>query len=983
MRILLFGPFRLDVDNVELWNGATPVMLRNKAWAILSYLAHHPGRLVSKQELLDNVWRGSYVTTVALRVCVREVRIALGDTAKSKQYIQTQGQLGYRFIANVEEAAPADEAESLACRSNALLVGRGAELKQLNACLANMVQGDRQVVFVTGEAGLGKTTVMQAFVEEAALTLDAWVGIGQCVEHYGPSEPYRPVLEALSRLCRGPRGTELIDLLSRYAPSWLVQIPGLMSAEAADALLSRDQAPDQERMLRELAEALDVVTCERPLLLVLEDLHWSDHATVELLAVIARRREPARLLVLASYRPPDVLAFEHCLLSAKQELQLHNHCADVELTFLTETAVGDYLMLRFPDITPLAPLARLVHRKTEGNPLFMVNTVDALVSERLIAQVGSRWLANEDELRWSDVARNIPHSLKQTIELQLGRLDSTDQNLLRAASVAGVEFDTAMLCAAIASTQEGIEEQCEELARRWPFISTCGLSEWPDGTLTSRYRFSHALYQSVSYEQLATARRVRLHGLIGERLEIGYVAQTSEIAADLAAHFIEARDTNRAVHYLHLVAKNALQRQAVKEAIDHLSRGMTLLNSLPASGKRDQRELDLALTLGPLLMKSRGYSAPEVRKLYDRARQLCQGLNETPKAFHAMMGLWSYYLVRSELTTAYKLAQDIYNIAQDTQEVGLRLSAHYTMANTLGAMGEDLQSCHHADQGIALYDPLQHHDLADLYAADPGMMCHCLSVLRLWRLGYADQARQKGADILRLAESLDHTYSLIHTLGFTSVCLLFGRDLIQLDRQAKKMISLAEAESFPFWLAAGHLLHGWVLVQQGKHQSGMAEVRKGISDSEATGARIYRSYYLGVLADSCAAAGEFDEGLNAIERALEHVEASGERVHEAELHRLRGVLLLQRVKAAGRRHSGDKRVELEIEACFLRARDIAARQQAKFFELRAVSEIYRLWQEQGRQQQALPLLKGTYDWFTEGFDTHDLQTARRLLDEHA
>src|SRR5215471_4428353 len=394
-RILIFEPFCLDVGNERLWRVQEVIHLTHKAFAVLLYLAEHAGQLVTKDELLEVVWSQTHVSEAALAVCMREIRQAVGDNPKTPRFIETVHGRGYRFLAAVTGADRLPETRQTAPRLSltpqspsfappssrlrpVLLVHREAECTQMQQWWAKAVQGERQVGFVTGEAGIGKTTLVEAFLERVRGERTLWIGHGQCIEQYGAGDAYLPVLEALGRLCRGPEGQHFSVFLDQYAPSWLVQMPTLRSTAELDALQRRGRGATQARMLRELAEALEALTAERPLILVLEDLQWSDYATLEWLACVARRREQAQLLVIGTYRPMDVLVRAHPVRTVVQELQRHGQCAELPLASLTDAGVAAYVAVRYAGRSLPEGLARLIRRRTGGNPLFMVSVVDAI-----------------------------------------------------------------------------------------------------------------------------------------------------------------------------------------------------------------------------------------------------------------------------------------------------------------------------------------------------------------------------------------------------------------------------------------------------------------------------------------------------------------------------------------------------------------------------------------------------------------------------
>ncbi len=392
---LHFGRYRLDGRNGLLWHGSRVIPLSPKATAVLGQLVRRAGHLVSKAALFQAVWPATAVSDGVLAVCIRELRRALGDAAQQPRYIETVHRRGYRFIAPITATPTVVDASAMrwhqpvtpeapspgpqpSVLSTAAFVGRETELARLTHTYARSRRGQRQVLFVTGDAGMGKTTLVDTWTTQLGRDEPLWIGREQCVEQYGVGEAYLPLLEALSQLGRGPAAATVLPQLRQYAPSWLAQLPGVMDAAERGALQAPGQGVTQSRMLRELAEGLEAQTAVQPLALVLEDLHWSDASTVEALALLARRREAARLPVLGTYRPVELVVRDHPLKAAKQELQLHGQCAEVPLGYLTQTEVQSYLAQRATDPAATAAVAEFVHRRTEGHPLFMVHVVDDL-----------------------------------------------------------------------------------------------------------------------------------------------------------------------------------------------------------------------------------------------------------------------------------------------------------------------------------------------------------------------------------------------------------------------------------------------------------------------------------------------------------------------------------------------------------------------------------------------------------------------------
>jgi predicted ATPase/DNA-binding winged helix-turn-helix (wHTH) protein len=557
-----FPPFQLDLVSGQLRRGAEVLPLRPKSFAVLRYFVEHAGQLITKDALLDAVWPDTVVTEALVKDSIFELRKVLGDAAKEARVIETVHRRGYRFLPIVTTTSSEvsgsrfqgfrQNTEQLATRHQqreTLLVGREAELVQLHTWLDKALSGARQMVFVTGEPGIGKTTLVDVFLRPFA-EQDLRIGRGQCIEQYGAGEAYMPMLEAFGQLCRAPGGERLIALLEQHAPTWLVQMPTLLSATAGEALQRKIQGVSRERMLRELGAALDILTAERPLVLWLEDLHWSDVATVELLALLARRREPARLLVIGTYRPVDVRLRTHPLRAVKEELHLHGLCEELPLGLLSEQHVVEYLQTRFdveggpPHAAPVSQLAHAIHERTEGNPLFIVTVVDTAMLQGSLGLAEGQWVPQEPV---ANMAAGMPKTLRQMIERQLEQLSAEDQRVVEVASVVGTSFSAAAVAAGAKAEIVAIERQCAALVQRGQLLQVSGLAEWPDGTIAARYEFLHSLYQEVMYEQVTASRRVELHRRIGERLEQAYGDRTREIATELAVHFEQGREYRKAV----------------------------------------------------------------------------------------------------------------------------------------------------------------------------------------------------------------------------------------------------------------------------------------------------------------------------------------------------------------------------------------------------------------------------------------------------
>ncbi len=1082
-----FGAYRLAGPHGPLWRAEHEIPLPPKALAVLWQLMSKAGQIIPKEELLATVWAGTVVGDEALTSCLRTLRQALADDAKQPRYIQTVYRVGYRFIAEVqspksevrsqaEERQRAGSAEhgarideqlliptaqsSVLSPQHAVLVGREEELAHLHRLFVKAVNGERQIVFVTGEAGIGKTALIDAFVQSLASRVQSqeeesqkskiksqkskienpapntqhltpvFIGQGQCIEHYGAGEAYLPVLEALSRLCQQAEGEQIVSVLRRVAPMWLLQLPTLLSEDEYTALQQKLAGATQERMLREMAETLAVLSAERPLVVVLEDVHWSDGSTIDLLNMVARRRETARMVVLVTCRPTELVVTNHPLKHVKHELVTRGYAAEVALGGLPAEAVQHYVGQRFATSAGQAAVATFVYQRSEGHPLFMVQMTDYLVQQH-----GQRAI---DSTALSVIEQEVPQGLRELIEAQLGRLTLDEQQVLEVGSVAGVEFTVASVTAGLQMTGEAIEGICETLARRGQFIADQGVVRWPDGTVSGQYGFRHAVYQDVLYQRLGSGRRIRLHRQIGEREEAGYGERTREVAAALAVHFAQGHDTARAVLYYQQTAVNAQRRNAYGEAVHALTRGVELLASVPASQERDQQELGLQLALGGALAEGENYGRDGVAQAYTRARDLSQQLGGATPLFLALSGLTMYASARSQVEQAAALAQECVEVARGLQHPAFLPSAHGILGTVLATRGAHREAEQHFTQALAFYTTRSARSRSGSRATDPEVILHSYRTVTLWMLGYPAQALQSAQQAVAVAEQLSHPPSVEFALSFLGIVYGLRREDQLQQALADRMRAIAAEYGLPVWEVHGKYLHGEALVLQGQYRTGSEHIRHALAASTSLGTEVGHSWRRARLAEALANVGNVEEGLTALATAFAHMSRSGERYYEAELWRIKGELTLQsRVQSQGKSRVRSPRSEVaksqilnpnshaegEAESCFLKAIDIARQQQAKSWELRAVMSFVRLRQQQALEQgvgnrehgvsskesgvrskeqeagstqhttrnpqhvsrttlaEAHRMLSEVYSWFTEGFDTKDLQEAKALLEE--
>jgi predicted ATPase len=492
----------------------------------------------------------------------------------------------------------------------------------------------------------------------------------------------------------------------------------------------------------------------------------------------------------------------------------------------------------------------------------------------------------------------------------------------------------------------------------------------------ARYVFKHALIQDAAYQSLLKSTRRHYHQQIAQVLEERFPETVETQPELLAHHYTEAGLREQAIPYWQQAGQRAVERSADMEAVFHLTKGLELLKTLPDTPARTQQELALQIALAVPLTATKGFAASEVERVYARARELCQHVGKTPQLFPVLWGLWVFYTARAEHRAARELGEQCLLLAQSAQDLALLLEAHHALGVTLSTLGEFIPALEHLEQGIALYDPQQHRSLAFLYGQDPKVVCRSQAAWALWFLSYPDQALKRNHEAITLAQKLSHPYSLAAALDFGAMVHQLCQDEQATQEHAEAAVTLSTEQGFVFWVAWGTILRGWALTKRGQVGDGIVQIREGLAAFRATGAEIMVPYFLGLLAEAYGKVGQAKEGLTMLAEALATMDSSGECWWEAELYRLKGELLLQ-----SRVQSLESEVQKEAEECFRQAIDIARRQSAKSLELRAVMSLSRLWQKQDKRAEARRMLAEIYSWFTEGFDTADLQEARMLLEE--
>jgi predicted ATPase len=877
-------------------------------------LAGRAQELVTRQELFDQVWGGLAVSDDALTSCVQELRGALGDDARKPSFIETRHRRGYRLMVPTTPIIDSLAATAAPTPEPSRLVGRVAELGELARRFDQAQSGRRQVVFVTGEPGIGKSSLVDTFLEPLPAN-QVRLAHGQCLDHHGVGEPYLPLVEALTRLAAGANGSAVKEVLSAHAPSWLAQMPSLWTRSERNTLEARGRAT-RERMLRELTSAVEAMSADAPLLLKLEDIHWSDASSLDWLAHVARRPEPARLMVLATFRPADAAALKAGLGGIVTELALHGRCHEIALNPLNLEAIETYLQARLgagDSASKLREIAPLLLERTGGNPLFMTSIVNQLAQQREVH-------------RTLGAIVSIPHDVRRFIDRQIDELEDGDRNLLAAASVIRREFATAAVAAALEDDVEHVEDACARLARQGVFIVKSGSATWPDGTHAELYTFRHDLYRELLYDRLPSTRRALNHARVGRRLETAWAGRLDAIASELAEHFERGNEFARSIPHYQRAAAKAMRRSANEEAIGHLRRALDHIGHIEDELARTKVEVDLRVAMGAAFMGMRGFGAPEVLEAYTRAEALCDRLGERADLFPALWGQWMFRLGRSELVASRQLCTRLLGLAEKSGSVNLRLQAHHAMWATTFADGDLAQARIHAETGIALYDAKVHQPMASSYGNhDAGCCARNFLALSMALAGERVSARAIVDAVLDMARNLRDPFSLALTLYFTSIVAQLLEDVALATEYSEAGLRVATEHALEMPKIWSTCVAGWCAVENGDHRRGLAMLDEAEAAIHATQSLHFFSYHIGLLADARLKAGRYAQAAQAVEEGLAFAAGNGDRFYCAELHRLRGELLAHPSTAQ----------QPEASASFHTAIRIAREQGARTLERKA------------------------------------------------
>jgi len=840
-------------------------------------------------------------------------------------------------------------------------VGRDAEMEQLRQAAQQAQRGRGQVMAVVGEPGVGKSRLYYEFVHSHHLQHSSgaapWLVLEASSVSYGKATPFLPLADLLRGYFRiddrddtrsvRAKATGTLLTLDRTLEDALPPVLWLLDALGPDdAFLSLDPAQRRQRALNSVKRLLLRESQVQPLLVVFEDLHWIDAETQRVLDSLVESLPTASILLAVNYRP-----------EYRHDWGGKTYYRQARIDPLLPESADELLKTLLGDNRSVEPLKPLLIDRTEGNPLFLEESVRTLVeTHALVGEPGAYRLARAVE------TLQMPPTVQAILAARIDRLGPELKRLLQAASVVGKDVPM-MLLEPIAEVEE------DELRRSLAELQTAEfLYEarlFPD----LEYTFKHALTHEVAYGSLLQERRRKLHAALVAVIERLYADRLAEHVEILAHHGFRGGLGIKAAQYLRQAGVKAVARSANREAVGFFEQALALLEELPETKDTLADTLDTRIVLGPALIAVKGPASSEVEASYLHARELVDRLGEGSRLFPVLWGFWYINYSRGHYSAARETGEQLLEAAQKRDDTGQLLEAHHSLWPTLSAMGRPAEALVHAERGLALYDRDRHASQTFLYGNhDPGVCCRYHLALTGWLLGHPDRSLNASHDALRLAEELKHPYTMVNALWFTAVVHYQRNERETAAATADRVLALAREHTFTPWLDVGLVL-SLVRTEERPDAQTLAELHRRLMSW--TGGTPWRQVLcLCVVAELYAEAGLVEEALGTLASIPDEHRGA---FYAPEIHRMEGELFLQRSRTA----------MADAELCFRTAIDLASRRAEKSLELRAATSLARLWQRQGKRDDARRLLGDVYGWFTEGFDTADLRAARSLLEELA
>jgi class 3 adenylate cyclase/predicted ATPase len=847
------------------------------------------------------------------------------------------------------------------------LVGREQEIRLLLECWVKAQEEVAQIMLLTGEAGIGKSRLVQVLKELITGTL--YTGLTcHCSPYYQNSVLY-PIINLIQRalgLRREDSPEESLHKLETAVGEWMPE----SASEAVPLLASLLSLPllnrypplalmpqrQREKTLETLLAILSKIAMRQPVLLVIEDLHWADPSTLELIKRLTDLKSTTRVLTVLTFRPEFTPPWSMPTDGVADRFH------QITLTHLDREQIEVMIKRITKGKTLPSELIQQIITKTDGVPLLVEEVTKMILESSLLREYEDHY-----KLAGPLPALAIPTTVQDLLTTRLDQLEvTTVKEVAQIGSMLGREFSYELIQALVPLLDEPtLQTKLDQLVKA-EIIYQRGIPP------QAKYFFKHVLIQETAYASMLRSKRQQYHGQIAQVLQERFPENAEMQPELLAHHYTEASLKEQAIAYWQKAGQRAVERSAHVEAIGHFNRGLELLNTLPDTPEQTRQRLTLQLALGVPLIVIKGYAASEVERVYTQARELCRRVEETPQLFLALRGLVSFYFLKGELRTALELGEQCMHLTQNFQDPDFLLEAHKMLGFTLFGLGELISALQHLEKGIAIYNFQRHRSPAFLhYVADPGVVCLSHIAWILWFLGYPDQALKRSYEALTLAQKLSHPFSLVYALYCVTSIYHYCRDVGTTQERAEEVIILANEHGFPFWSAAGSLYRGWALAEQGRREEGIAHMNQSLKAYRSMGAEMLQPLFLALLAEAYGKVRQVEKGLTLLIEALTMAHRNGERFYEAELYRLKGELLL----------ALSTENQAEAETCFHRALNITRSKSAKSVELRVTISLSRLLTKQGKREEARQMLAEIYGWFTEGFETADLKEARALLEE--
>ena len=846
-------------------------------------------------------------------------------------------------------------------------VGHDETREELRRAFESADSGSGLMVALAGEPGMGKTTLTEDFLRElTASGRSCTIARGRCSERLAGAGAYLPWLEALDSM-RDETGGSAARLLKAVAPTWYAQVAPLDTGEeSAEArLVTVNRAGSQEWMKRELGTFVEEVSRQRPLVLFLDDVHWADPSTVDLIAYVAGRLPSTRVLMLVTYRPSDLMLARHPFQQLQLDLQGRGIAREIQVNSLSEADVDRYLALEFPEHEFPPEFSSFVHARTEGHPLFMADLLRTLRDRQILSRDDAVWRLRRPI---ADFERETPASIRSMIELKIARLSEDDRRLLVAASVQGHEFEAATVARAVKLDAGDVEDALDQLGRLHALVRTVREVEFPDRTLTVRYRFAHALYQNALYGSLGPARRAALSGGIAQALLDTHGEQAVTRASELAFLLEAARDFSRAAEFFLAASDRARRVFAFREALTLANRGLELLEALPNTPERAPRELMHLMSVAVAMHPLRGYAAPELEDKSGRMQQLCDQIGDHPAIFGPLCALGAFYFMRAELRSALEQVDRMAPIAEAADQPVMRVWTAWGYGSAYAHTGDFEEAHRHLERGISVYTPAFHSGLMIMTGFDAGIACHFQDARMLWALGYPDAAMQRLDQAMRLARTAGHPLMILFTTVFVAWVCQLRQEPDQVLTLTTDALRLVDQYGFPHLAAWLSGFHGWALAHRGDEVEGERMLCEGIGLADAIGVSLMRPNFMALLAETLGLQGRRTDALAVLGDANRVAERSGEHFYSSDIHRLTGELLHKQGAAAA-----------QVDESLRRALAVAQHQKARSVELRAATSLAAFLVDQRRPADARAVLHPIVEWFTEGLDTPDYRAAVGLL----